>query len=447
MNIALWLDRSAAVMGARPALMHGTAVVADYATLGRRASGLAAALAARGVAPGDRVGVFAKNLPDYLTCLFGIWRAGAAAVPVNAKLHPKEAALAWLFYTSGTTGRPKGVQITHGMLAATSLCYIVDVDPVAEADAALYAAPMSHGAGLYALIHVRMGAAHLVIPPAAVRRGRGARPLRGARQPPRCSPPPPWSAACRRRRRAARRGAGIRTIVYGGGPMYLADITEAVEVMGPRFVQIYGQGESPMTITALPRDLVADRSHPDWRARLASVGRAFSECRGAHRRRRGPPLPPGAVGEIWCAADRSCPATGRTRRPRRDAAGRLALDRRWGRWTRTASHAARPLQGRDHLGRHQHLSARGGGGAAHPPRRAEVSVVGRAHPEWGEEVVAFVVPPRARPDPPRSTALPRPHRAVQAAQGLPLRGGACRRTTTARCSRPSCAERLEEDKP
>ena len=80
MNIALWLDRTAAVMGARPALMLGAEVAADYATFARRAAGLAASLAARGVAPGDRVGVFAKNLPDYLTCLFGIWRAGAAAV-------------------------------------------------------------------------------------------------------------------------------------------------------------------------------------------------------------------------------------------------------------------------------------------------------------------------------------------------------------------------------
>ena len=41
-------------------------------------------------------------------------------------------------------------------------------------------------------------------------------------------------------------------------------------------MQIYGQGESPMTITALGRELVADRTHPDWRSRLGSVGRAHS---------------------------------------------------------------------------------------------------------------------------------------------------------------------------
>ena len=46
-------------------------------------------------------------------------------------------------------------------------------------------------------------------------------------------------------------GEGLRTIIYGGGPMYTADIREAIATMGQRFVQIYGQGESPMTITAL----------------------------------------------------------------------------------------------------------------------------------------------------------------------------------------------------
>jgi long-chain acyl-CoA synthetase len=86
---------------------------------------------------------------------------------------------------------------------------------------------------------------------------------------------------------SGRRGEGIRTIVYGGGPMYTADIEEAVDWFGPKFVQIYGQGECPMAITALSRAEVADRSHRNWRARLASVGRAQSAGGGRHRRREG----------------------------------------------------------------------------------------------------------------------------------------------------------------
>ena len=52
--------------------------------------------------------------------------------------------------------------LSHGNLVATSLCYLADVDQVTSDDAALYAAPLSHGAGLYNFIHVRMGARHVI---------------------------------------------------------------------------------------------------------------------------------------------------------------------------------------------------------------------------------------------------------------------------------------------
>ena len=76
MNMALWLDRTARIMGDRPALLLGRRQVADYESFARRAAGLAATLARDGIAPGDRVGIFAKNVPDYLICLYAIWRAG-----------------------------------------------------------------------------------------------------------------------------------------------------------------------------------------------------------------------------------------------------------------------------------------------------------------------------------------------------------------------------------
>ena len=65
------------------------------------------------------------------------------------------------FYTSGTTGRPKDVEITHGMMQAMALNYFVDVDKVSDTDNVLNEAPMSHGAGLYNLVYVLKDAAHV----------------------------------------------------------------------------------------------------------------------------------------------------------------------------------------------------------------------------------------------------------------------------------------------
>ena len=67
--------------------------------------------------------------------------------------------------------------------------------------------------------------------------------------------------------------ANIRTIVWGGAPMYVEDALKALDRFGPRLAQIYGQGESPMTITTLSRQDIADREHPRW-LRAARLGRA-----------------------------------------------------------------------------------------------------------------------------------------------------------------------------
>lgn len=359
MNVAIWLRRTAQRMPSAAAILVGTHVERDYGSFARNAGSIGSDLARRyGVGLGDRVALFLPNCSAYLELLYGAWFAGAAVVPINAKLHPQEVAwiiadagakvllttdgqarelaallrpatsvaivpvggaafidlyggeplidplpretndLAWLFYTSGTTGRPKGAMLSHGNLAAMTLNYFTDVDKVRSEDAALYAAPMSHGAGLYNFMHVIRGARH-VIPPSG---GFDAPEILALV--PELGSVSMFAAPTMVRRlvdaakQSGGTGEGLRTIVYGGGPMYLADIEEAVEVLGSRFIQIYGQGEAPMTITALARDLVVDREHPRWRERLASVGTAQSCVEVRIVNEEGKTLPFGESGEV-----------------------------------------------------------------------------------------------------------------------------------------------------
>ncbi|WP_420391300.1 acyl-CoA synthetase [Acuticoccus sp.] len=441
MNLANWLLRSATLSPDAPAVLSGDAVVSSYARFADRASRIATALRSNGIGVGDRVAIFMANHPLYLDLWWGAWWAGAVVVPINAKLHPKEAAfvlqdsgaklvaseveglgvptlghdaidalataepmlrpepladdaLAWLFYTSGTTGRPKGVMLTCGNLVAMSLTYLADVDEVRATDAALYAAPLSHGAGCYAPVHVLRGARH-VIP-----RSGGFDPAEILQLAATLGDIHMFAAPTMVRRliahaAAARHdGNGIRTIVYGGGPMYVADIERAVSQFGPRFVQIYGQGESPMTITALPRNLVADRTHPRWRERLGSVGFAQSSVDVAVVGPDGAPLPVGETGEVVVRGPsvmagywRNEEATAATLKDGwlwtgdmgvMDEDGFLTLKDRSKDVIISGGTNVYPREVEEVLLRH--------------PSVAEVAVVGRPHEDWGEEVVAFVVP-------------------------------------------------------
>ena len=181
---------------------------------------------------------------------------------------------------------------------AASLSYLADVDDVLAEDAALYAAPMSHGAGLYNFVHVQRGARHVIPESGGFDPGEILELGREMRNVSMFAAPTMVKRLVDAARHAGSDGDGIKTIVYGGGPMYVADIKEALTVLGPKFVQIYGQGEAPMTITALSRGDIADSSHPDWAARLASVGRAQSVAEVRIVDADGAPLPQGEVGEI-----------------------------------------------------------------------------------------------------------------------------------------------------
>jgi len=449
MNLALWLQRAGLSHPSMPAAASGTRVVATYGQLAERAARLAGALRERcRLGPGDRVAIAAKNTPDYLALLYGIWHAGLAAVPANAKLHGAELGyileqsgarvcfaspgidgeiaphapatleriiavgsaeyaalftadpvapapcapddLAWLFYTSGTTGRPKGAMLSHNVLSLASHAYAAEVDPVAPGDAILHAAPMSHGSGCYIMAHVaRLGVQ-------VVAESGGFEPEEVAALINKWPHLSMFAAPTMIKRLvgcAADINAGnIRTLIWGGAPMYVEDALAALDRFGPRLAQIYGQGEAPMTITTLSKEDIADRDHPRWRERLGSAGKPYASVEVMVADGDDRPVASGEAGEILC---RGVIMSGYWRNPEATAASLR------GGWLHTGDIGVIDEEGYLHLkDRSKDLIISGGSNIY--PREVEevllthdavreVSVIGRPDREWGEVVVAYVV--------------------------------------------------------
>ena len=461
MNLAHLLLRMARQHPNRPALFHGTQCVATYAQWAQRCAHLAKQFELAGLQPGDRLVLFMHNHPRYLEVMFGAWWAGLAVVPINAKLHVREAQwivdnaqarwafvtadittdtgeqlqglervvdvdsadaeavwamplnnsatatlpiaerqaddLAWLFYTSGTTGRPKGVMITHRNLMTMGLAYFTDVDAIAPDDAIAYAAPMSHGAGLYAIPHLMAGARHVV--PASggfdaaelFALGQAVGPLSLFAAPTIVKRLVDHAEQAGESPEACARA--FKTIVYGGAPMYAADIQRALRIMGPRFVQIDGQGESPMVGTALSRFHLSDTTHPEHAQRLASIGVAQTPVQIRITDDQGHDLPLGEVGEVLLKGDSVM--AGYWRNPEATAA---AI--REG-WLFTGDMGSLDVHGFLTLKDRSKDLIISGGSNVYPreveevllqaPGVSEVAVVGAPDPEWGEIIVAFVV--------------------------------------------------------
>ncbi len=128
MNPASWLDRAARRWPEAPALFWGEKQIATYRDFNRTAGAVGKALADKGVKAGDRVGVFMSNRPDYLIALYGIWYLGAVAVPINGKLHVKEAG--WILENAEVSCAFVSDDIADGLdaLVSSSGCSLISVD-------------------------------------------------------------------------------------------------------------------------------------------------------------------------------------------------------------------------------------------------------------------------------------------------------------------------------
>jgi len=431
-NLAHLLARSARLAPDSRAIALGKRPVLSYGQLADRVARLASGFRKLKLEPGDRVGLAMKNCVEYHEVLFACWHAGLVAVPMNAKLHAKEFAYilensgaracfvtsdlesaipsampiaelpklrgepmpvadrapddgAWLFYTSGTTGVPKGAVLTHRNLMFQTQAYFTDIDKLDANFSILHPAPLSHGSGCYALPHFAAGALNVI-------------PESGHFEPDEIFdlldfwPNSSFFAAPTMVVRllaapSARLPKHLRTLVYGGAPMYVADSLRAIELLGPRLYQLFGQGEAPMTITGLSQEYHRIKAH------LETCGFARTGCEVKIFDAEDRELPAGKIGEIVTRSD--CVMAGYWQNPE---ATRKTLR---GGWLHTGDVGSMDAAGFLTIRDRSKDMIISGGSNIYPreieevllrhPAVAECSVVGRPHAEWGEEVIAFVV--------------------------------------------------------
>lgn len=447
MNVANLLAGSALRVPARDAWRYGDRS-ASYALARDRIARLAGGLQAHGLRAGDRVALVLPNGPDLFELLWATFWAGLVTVPLNRHLHPREVAYAlahsgarilvvapetgdaasggtagatvlrtgspsyealaagppapvadvrpqdpaWIFYTSGTTGRPKGATLTHRNLMSMTLNYYADIDPVRDDAVFLHAAPLTHGSGMYLLPAAGHGAVNVISaagsfdPADYLALAEAHQVTHGAFLAP---------TMLRRLTDEVRAGSApelprLRSLVIGGAALYQEDLQEALDAFGPIITQMYGQGEAPMTIAVMkPDQIPPDGAHP----RRRSCGQPFTGVEVRVADAEGTELPAGTTGEIRVRGD--VVMAGYWSDP---AATAGAIDNGWlltGDIGHVDEHGFLYLTDRS-----KDVIISGGSNIypreveevllAHPAVH-EAAVIGIPDPDWGENVGAFVV--------------------------------------------------------
>jgi acyl-CoA synthetase (AMP-forming)/AMP-acid ligase II len=434
-----------------------------------RVQAAASALVMRGVMPGDRVLVHARNCTAMLETMWSAWMTGAVWVPTNYRLTPAEVAYlaessgaaahifdaafpehaaaaraanravrleislddrtpsimpakagiqghgeswdvlathpkpltiptdvdrdhpAWFFYTSGTTGRPKAAVLTHGQMQFVVNNHLADLIPgTTEDDVSLVVAPLSHGAGIDALIQVPRGASSVLLSGDRLDCDEAWRLVERHRVTNMFTVPTILNMLTRHEAVHRYDHSSLRCVIYAGSPMYRADQRHALEKLGAVLVQYYGMGEVTGAITVLPQ---AMHSIEDDQMPMGSCGYPRTGMDVAILGPDDGRAPDGETGEICVRG----PAV-------------LA-----GYFNNTEANERAFAGGWFHTGDLGHMDARGfvyitgrasdmyicGGSNVYPreieevllthPGVVEACVVGVPHPKWGECGVAVLV--------------------------------------------------------
>ena len=348
MNLGELVRRAAWQYGDRTAVVDGDREV-SFRELEDRANRFAHAMLGQGLGAGDRVAVLVGNRLEWFDVTFGLAKAGlvrsylnprsaapeityqladldatalvvsddleplvasaelgpvkqvfrtgadyeemlSAASPEPPSVQPDVGDLAAIAYSSGTTGRPKGVMQTHGNWLAAITGVLVEIG-LDESDVLLHAGPMSHGSGGFALPALYRGSRQIIF--------RGFDPVELLDAVPTHGittmfmVPTMIYMLLEVLQQHPVDTSSLRTIFYGGAPIAAAKLEQCLDRFGPLFIQSYGLSEAPGGDTYLSQS-----DHTPGNPALASAGRPALSVEMKIVGEDGSELPPGQSGEI-----------------------------------------------------------------------------------------------------------------------------------------------------
>jgi long-chain acyl-CoA synthetase len=443
LNLASLLTESAERSPDSPAIRLGE-VELSYGELDDRSARLAALLNEKGVGPGDRVGVMLPNVPEFPVAYYGVLRAGCVVVPMNVLLKRREIAfyledsgakllLAWhgfageagdgaadagaemievepagfgamlaeheptpglvetaeddtavILYTSGTTGKPKGAELTQMNLFRNADVSSRTTSEIAAGDVVLGALPLFHSFGQTVGMNasLKVGACLTLVPkfdPAealATMQRDGVTHFYGV--------PTMFGALLHHPERESFDVSSLRICITGGASMPVEVLRGFEDAFGAKVMEGYGLSETSP---------VACSNHPDKERKPGSIGTPLEGVEMQVVDEDDNPVAQGEVGEIVIRGHNIM--KGYWQRP--DATAEAMR----GGWFHSGDMARTDEDGYFYIvDRKKDLIIRGGYNVypreveevlyEHPKIR-EAAVVGVPHDEWGEEIGAAVV--------------------------------------------------------
>ena len=346
-GIAHILPRARAFYGERLAVWDGERRL-SFAQLGRRVDALVGALKAKGVRRGDRVGILDVNSHRYAEAYYACAQAGMILLPLNSRLAPPELKyvledsgakalivaesflpaieglrvevlvqdyerflatgtpdgtvepmapddICQIYYTSGTTGEPKGVCLTYRNMIASALDSIVGLE-LRRSDIWLHAAPMFHLVDAWSVWAMPiLGATQVMVhftPERMMEVVQRTRPTGAG------VPPTLINMMANHPKIGQFDLSSLRFIMYGGSPTPLGVLQKAVKALPSRYIHGYGITEtSGITTLADPEDFHVEGT-PEQLALTSNAGRAVPHIELKIVDDAGAALDCGAVGEV-----------------------------------------------------------------------------------------------------------------------------------------------------